>query len=220
LGTAVRKGQPELVISTPKTFLTLTLATAVLALGAGAATAQAASAKSSAKTPCWKTLINDWYDGRIDHAYPVHCYKDALKHLPSDVRTYSDAYDVISRALASATRGKKHVNVNALVPPPGSGGGTTTGGGKTGGGKTGGGKTGGGKKRGTTTTVTTTPVVPGSTPQGNAGLFGDATSRLGSSRADAVPIPLLVLAGLALLLVAAGGAGLVARRLQGRRARP
>jgi hypothetical protein len=206
----VREGRSELVISTPKTFLTVTLATAVLALGAGAATAQAASAKSSAKTPCWKTLINDWYDGRIDHAYPVHCYKDALKHLPSDVRTYSDAYDVISRALASATRGKKHVNVNALIPPAGSGGGTTTGGGKTG----------GGGKKGATTTVTTTPAVPGSTPQGNAGLFGDATSKLGSSHADTVPIPLLVLAGLALLLVAAGGAGLVARRRQSRRARP
>ena len=211
----MRKGHPELVISTPKTFLTLTLAVAVLAIGAGAATAQAESAKSSAKTPCWKTLINDWYDGRIDHAYPVHCYKDALKHLPSDVKTYSDAYDVISRALASATRGKKHVNVNALIPPPGSGGGTTTGGGKPGGGEKG-----GGKKGGATPTVTTTPTVPGSTPQGNAGLFGDATSSLGSSHADTVPIPLLVLAGLALLLVAAGGAGLVARRLQGRRTRP
>jgi len=38
----------------------------------------------------------------------------------------------------------------------------------------------------------------------------------GSKSADSVPIPLLVLGGLALLLIAAGAAGVVAKRLQSR----
>ncbi len=157
----------------------------------------AASAKAEA-TPCWKKLINDWYDGRIDHSYQVHCYRDALKHLPQDVRTYSDAYDVISRALSSATRDKKHVDPNALIPPPAGGGGP--------GGTSGGGT--GTNKAGDTGGAT------------GSGFLTTATDKLGSKSADTVPIPLLVLAGLALLLIAAGGAGLVARRIQARRGRP
>jgi hypothetical protein len=51
------------------------------------------------------------------------------------------------------------------------------------------------------------------------GLIGEALDELGPSSADSAPIPLLILAGLALLLVAAGAAGLLNRRLQARRAR-
>lgn len=51
------------------------------------------------------------------------------------------------------------------------------------------------------------------------GLIGEALDELGPSSADSAPIPLLILAGLALLLVAAGAAGLLTRRLQARRAR-
>src|SRR5437762_8634835 len=32
---------------------------------------------ASAAPECWKTLINDWYDGRIDNIYPVDCYQQA-----------------------------------------------------------------------------------------------------------------------------------------------
>ncbi len=42
---------------------------------------------------------------------------------------------------------------------------------------------------------------------------------LGPNSADSAPIPLLVLAGLALLLIAAGAAGLLSRKLGARRAR-
>ena len=59
----------------------------------------AGPAAAKGKTPCWKTLINDWYDGRIDGTYPIHCYRDALKHLPTDVETYSSARDDIKQAL-------------------------------------------------------------------------------------------------------------------------
>jgi hypothetical protein len=145
---------------------------------------------------CWSALIKDWYDGRIDKTYPVHCYKDALKNLPTDVKTYSDAYDVISRALADATRGEKTVSPDQLIEPPADQGGTKT--------------------------TTTTGGFGNS--DGNDGGNSSSAPPLGQLPGDrgatGVPVPLLILGGLALLLVAAGGAGLVARRIQARRGGP
>ena len=48
------------------------------------------------------------------------------------------------------------------------------------------------------------------------GLFTQAFDKLGSRNVDAVPLPLLILAALSLLLIGAGAAGLVARRLRSR----
>jgi hypothetical protein len=162
-------------------------------------------APAQASTPCWKLLLNDWYDGRIDQTYPVHCYRDAIKHLPSDVQTYSSAHDDILRALQSAIakqkKAHKTVGVNTLVPPQkGGGSGTGTSPRDSGSGGTG------------TTTATTSE--PGRT--GSGGLAG----KVGSDSPSSVPVPLLVLGGLALLLVAAGAAGLVAKRVQARRRTP
>jgi hypothetical protein len=52
----------------------------------------------------------------------------------------------------------------------------------------------------------------------NHALFKQAFDKLGSRNADTVPLPLLILAGLSLLLIAAGAAGLVSRRLRARKA--
>jgi len=49
-------------------------------------------------------------------------------------------------------------------------------------------------------------------------LFTEAFNKVGPRNADSIPLPLIILAGLALLLIAAGGAGLVSRRLRARRA--
>jgi hypothetical protein len=163
------------------------------------------STATAAKAPlgptgkkCWNALIRDWYDGRIDKTYEVHCYQDALKHLPQDVRTYSDAYDVISRALADATRGKTKIDPTLEIAPPESTG-TSTG-------------------KNTTTGTTTTTGATGNT-NASGGPIGGVLNG-GGQDANSVPIPLLVLAGLAVLLVAAGGAGLVYRRYQARGGRP
>jgi hypothetical protein len=51
----------------------------------------------------------------------------------------------------------------------------------------------------------------------NRALFKQAFDKLGSRNVETVPLPLLILAGLSLLLIAAGAAGLVARRLRSRR---
>jgi hypothetical protein len=49
------------------------------------------------------------------------------------------------------------------------------------------------------------------------GLFREAFDATSPRNADSMPIPLLVLGGLALLLIAAGAAGLLRRRLRARR---
>ena len=165
----------------------LALALGIVALAFGAAAVRPAPAQAA--TPCWKLLLNDWYDGRIDQTYSVHCYKDALKHLPADVQTYSSAHDDILRALQTAIakqqKSNKPVGENTPVPPSGSGSGS------------------GGS--GTTTTT--------GGNQGNDGLAGAVSADDPSS----VPLPLVILGGLALLLVAAGAAGLIVKRIQARR---
>ena len=47
-----------------------------------------------------------------------------------------------------------------------------------------------------------------------------AIDKVGPSNAESVPLPLLVLGGIALLLVAAAAASVVARRLHARRVQP
>jgi hypothetical protein len=166
---------------------------------------------AAAATPCWKTLLNDWYDGRIDNVYPVHCYKDTLKHLPEDVSVYSSARDDILRALQSA-RAKlkashKPSGPNALVPAQTTGNTHTTS-------TPGTTPKGGGNGPGGTDAGGGTPGSPGRHP--GKGLPGVA-QQLNPSSPSSVPVPLLVLGGLALLLVAGGAAGLIVKRLQSRR---
>jgi hypothetical protein len=178
---------------------------------------------AAAATPCWKKLLTDWYDGRIDQTYQIHCYTDALKHLPADVQTYSSAHDDILRALQSAKEKlqKGGHTATPTTPVPGGSGGsggstttattTTTAAPPTGSGS---GGTGGG-------TTTPRPPTGGGSSSGHKpgkGLQGVA-DRLNPSSPSSLPVPLLVLGGLALLLVAAGAAGLVAKRLQARRPR-
>src|SRR6266851_8093926 len=53
---------------------------------------------------------------------------------------------------------------------------------------------------------------------GTGGIFHKLAQWLGPSTADSIPIPLLILGGLAFALIAAAGISLFARRLQARRA--
>lgn len=145
---------------------------------------------ADAATPCWKTLLNDWYDGRIDQTYPKHCYTDALHHLPADVSTYSSAREDIQRALLSA--GGKNAGPNALIPAQKPTSSTSS-----------------------SSSTTTTTAGPAGKPN-DKGLTSLA-DKLNPGSATSLPVPLLVLGGLALILVAAGGAGLIAKRVQARR---
>jgi len=154
-------------------------------------TAAAASAKSK-PAPCWKVLINDWYDGRIDGTYPIHCYREALKHLPTDVDTYSSARDDIRQALQQRiTQSHKKGGAGGI------GGGNGTGGSGGGSSKTGG--SGGGNSA------------------NGGGAIKDVFNATKPGSADSVPVPLIVLGAVALLLMVAGGAGFMARRMRTRK---
>jgi hypothetical protein len=188
-----------------RTLLPKTLACTLL-VAAALVAAVARPAAATASTPCWKTLLTDWYDGRIDNTYPLHCYQDALKHLPADVRTYSSAHDDILRALQSAKaklrqQGHTATPTTPIVPP------TTT---------TTPAKPGSRKHHRTQTTPVTTPTTP--TPGRNEGKgLNHLANTLNPSSPSSLPLPLLVLGGLAILLVAAGAAGMVVKRAQGRK---
>jgi hypothetical protein len=154
---------------------------------------------------CGRQIIDDWFkDGRVDKVYPLHCYDDALEQLPNDVRTYSDAPQAIKRALQQA------LAQGAPVDGQGnSGGGSTTPTDTTPEDTT---------PEDTTPTDTTPTETTPTTPTDGSGGPGD-TQALGdeSSSASSVPLPLIVLGGLALLLLAAGGAGYLNRRMQASR---
>jgi hypothetical protein len=61
------------------------------------------------------------------------------------------------------------------------------------------------------------PRGPQVADEPSRGPFQAALDKTSPRNADSVPLPLLILAGMALLLIAAGAAGLVARRVRGRR---
>ena len=163
---------------------------------------------AAAKEPCWKTLIDDWYDGRIDNVYPVPCYRAALEHMPEDVAQYSTLGDDINRALQAAIAAGNNGGSNGnSQDPPASG------------------------VKGTTNSSTDTSTFyggPTAEREGavlasdgrdpGGGAVGQTLDALGPGDADSVPVPLLVLAGLSILLLTLGAAGFVARRVQTRRA--
>lgn len=167
-------------------------------------TAAAAGTAAKSKPPCWKVLINDWYDGRIDGIYEIHCYRDALQHLPADVDTYSSARDDIRQALQKRiTQGHGGGNGAGGGTNGGAGGGGTSGGGTSGGGASGSGSSGSGGS--------------GNGSGSASGPIGSAFDATKPAKADSLPVPLLVLGGVAIVLMAAGAAGFLTRRTRLRR---
>jgi hypothetical protein len=165
----------------------------VLILSAVASLSFASAA--GAATKCGQKVLADWYDnGRIDRLYPLNCYEEAIDAIPDDIGPYVDAEDVITRALQGAMR-------NELGPagcdPSADGSAndcTGQGGGKGGNGN---GKNGN----------------DGSNGNGDPDP-GQVAPAIDTSAPSSVPVPLLVLGGLSLALLAAGGLGYVSRRRQ------
>ena len=66
------------------------------------------SAGPALAASCGKQVVDDWYDnGRVDKIYPLSCYREAIRILPTDVLDYSNAKQEIGRALAYAKQGKQ-----------------------------------------------------------------------------------------------------------------
>lgn len=119
---------------------------------------------AAAKVPCWKQVLNDWSNGRAIGHYELHCYREAIRNLPEDLRDYSSAADDILAALQNEIANRDNRRIQSA----------------------------GGDDNGK------------AHPSRSA--YRRAIDNLGTSNADTIPIPLLVLASLggALLLAAAG----------------
>ncbi len=159
----------------------------------------AVAGPAAAAQSCGRQVINDWYDnGRVDGTYSIHCYDDAIEILPRDVRDYSSAKEDIQRAMTAALREETAPPATTDPSPEDDGNVTATPGQEP---------------------PTTTPTETEPTPSTGEGPEAVPTVPPGED-ASSIPVPLLILAGLALLLVLGGSAGYVIRRLQARRIPP
>jgi hypothetical protein len=177
--------------TTTRLLLAATLGTlALLAAGAGSAGA-VTSASLQSSAGCDLAVINDWSDNnRVDKIYAIPCYTQAIQRLSK----YPDV-----EGYSSAADDIRNALLAAIRQDRGGGGSSGTGG------------TGGGA-----------PPSSSDSGSGSGGksFFQRIADSLGPGNAQSVPLPLLVLAALALLLLLTAGGTWLARRLQARRVTP
>ena len=146
---------------------------------------------SAATNPCRNKVFNDWYpDGKIASSYPISCYRDALKHMPPDAAVYSSLGDDVRAAMRAAIR-----RANGHSAPLEVGHGSKA--------------IGAGNVEAALTSINK-PHDPAS---GASTIASGVPVAAGSS---GTPLPILVLGGLALVLVAAGAVGVGVRHVRGR----
>ncbi len=160
----------------------------------------AAPGHAHAALPCWKQVINDWEDGRIDKSYPAQCYRDALKNAPADILSYSSLPADLQAALQNA--------INGIVPAgqPGNPSGA--------------------KYEKTVLEQRNlqqelTRLAPDIHHRDDDILFQSAPvgfqlpAIVSAKNPVNLPLPLIILAVVAFLLLAAGTAGMITRRMHG-----
>jgi hypothetical protein len=163
----------------------------VVALLSSAA-AVALPAPAGAAAPCRNKVFNDWYqDGKIASTFPVACYRDALKHIPLDADIYSSLKDDIRAALRAAIRRSHGLSAPRIV---GKGFDTLTGS--------------GGVKGKVVPISKRSPHDPSPVAVAPVATVADSSG--------GVPLPILVLGGIAIALVAAGAIGLGVRHARNR----
>lgn len=164
----------------------------LLVCGAGIL-ATASPALAAKSQPCWKQVINDWsQDGSIDGSYSSRCIDEALAKVPEDIRAYSDFEEQAKAARLAATR--------SLQSSGGSDNGDDT--------------TSVGADEDDAASIK--PREPNTGPKDET-LIQSALGTNGNN-ADSVPLPLLILLGLAGALITAGAFGFGARKLRAHRA--
>ena len=166
------------------------IAIVLVAVLAGVAGGTAAPAQAKGKA-CWERVLDDWLDNNnIDGKYSAACLQQALDHAGEDMLDYSNFPDQIDAAMQAALRG-------------GGNSGTSSGGGSSGG---------AGNESGDNA-----PRKLQNVP--DRSYYRRAIDNLGSTSADSLPIPLLVLAGLGTALLLTAGT-LAARKRIKARAKP
>ena len=168
----------------------------VLLILAVAATAAFVPSTAGAAVPCRDRIYNDWYsDGKIATTYPIACYRDALKHVRSDALAYSSLGDDIRAAMQGAIALEKgSTSVPAQIGNSGPAA----------------------KPHSEVRSKkhSSSPHDPNPGNQSVSSTLPTSTVAAGvtGSSGSSVPVPLLVLGGLALLLTALGGVGVIVKR--------
>jgi hypothetical protein len=164
----------------------------LVAVVAGCLLAISLPSQAAAKDkPCWERVIDDWLDnGTIDRHYKTACLQQALKNVPEDLRDYSNLPDAIAAALQDSIRGGNGGDGSGTNPGSGTGDGS-------------------GNPEGKDRTLQATPP---------RSAYRRAIDKLGTTSADSLPIPLLVLAGLGTALLLSAGGLVTARRIRAHRA--
>ena len=146
---------------------------------------------SAATNPCRNKVFNDWYpDGKIASTYPISCYRDALKHMPPDAAVYSSLGDDVRAAMRAAIR-----RANGHSAPLQVGHGSKA--------------IGAGNVE-----AALRSINKAHDPASGAVTVASGVPVAASS--SGTPLPILVLGGLALVLVAAGAVGVGVRHVRGR----
>jgi hypothetical protein len=162
------------------------LAAAVVSILAVAASPSVARAAE----PCWQRVLDDWTkDGKIDGQYSPRCLRQAIKNTPEDLRDYSSIDDDIQAALLG------HYGASAKNGPN-NGGGSGTGGTGSAGGKQ------------------LTPAEAKHQAEIAVPQAGTAQSIPDTSRP--LPLPLLILASVALAAILAAASPPLIQRLRTR----
>ncbi|MGI8885352.1 MAG: hypothetical protein ACR2G9_00320 [Gaiellaceae bacterium] len=151
---------------------------ALVALALGAFVALTLPGTAMA-TPCGDAVLADWFDnGRVDRLYQAHCYEEAIDAIPKDLEDYTNAQEIIGRALQFSLRDK--LAPGGKDPTPGGDGGV----------------------------INHPPDDPGDP----GGPGSDAAPEVDTTGISSIPIPLLVLGGMSIALLGAGGLGYLSRR--------
>ena len=81
------------------------IAVSALVVAALSAATAAFASPASAESPCWRQIQNEWV--KTDHVsstYPLHCYREAIAHVPNDLKQYSSIVEDILAARQQAAR--------------------------------------------------------------------------------------------------------------------
>lgn len=158
--------------------------------------ASASSAASTKATGCAQQVVDDWYshNRQVRGHYPLHCYQEAIDSLGSDVGDYTNAKEAISAAMAAEA-----LLCKSNCGPTNSSGGPES-----------------------------SKLQPGEKPIARHNTYDFPGAYVppieivpvSSSSPSSIPLPLIILAALAALLLLAGAGSYVARRLKANRVAP
>jgi hypothetical protein len=156
-------------------------------LAASVCAAFAGVGSAAAATSCRDKVFNDWYaDGKISSRYPISCYRAALRHIPADASVYSTLESDIKAALQAALRRSQGKSVPSEIG------------------------------HGLRPLEGRTPAASHLTSDPARDAAAKASGPTASAQSGGAPLPVLVLGGVALALIAAGAVGAGVRHVRRR----